>query len=73
MGPKTLEVIVSSLISRSKRLAAYTTSCHGDERTKCMGESFMSMRDALNIFDVAPAKRMVKDRSVVFPGYSFMA
>lgn len=73
MGPKTLEVIVSSLISRSKRLAAYTTFCHGDERTKCMGESFTSMRDALNIFDLAPAKRMLKDRSVVFPGYSFMA
>eukprot|EP00984_Skeletonema_dohrnii_P028062 scaffold17881_cov148-Skeletonema_dohrnii-CCMP3373.AAC.6 len=71
LGPKSLEVVVKTLIRSSKLwLSIFLSNPDNEEacrmRIKCCV-------DALDIFDVAPAKKQLSDRSVIFPGYSAMS
>lgn len=74
MGPKTLEAVTAQLICNAKH---WNTSMHGvqgrDEKDNRIKKSTKSCLDALRIFQQAPAKLQLKDRSVVFPGYSYLA
>ena len=74
MGPKTLSCVVSALINNAKH---FNSSMHGckdeEERNVLIKKSTKSCMDALHIFQQAPARGKLKDRSVVFPGYSYMA
>eukprot|EP00984_Skeletonema_dohrnii_P021452 scaffold10724_cov112-Skeletonema_dohrnii-CCMP3373.AAC.3 len=70
LGPKSLEVVVKTLIGSSKLWHSIFLSNPDNEEAnrrfvKCC-------TDALDIFEVAPAKKQLSDRSVIFPGYSAM-
>jgi len=70
LGPKSLEVVVKTLTGSSKLWGSIFLSNPDNEeacrmRIKCCV-------DALDIFDIAPAKEQLSDRSVIFPCYSAM-
>jgi len=70
LGPKCLEVVVKTLIGSSKLWHRIFFSSPDNEEAK---RRFVKCcTDALDIFDKAPAKKQVSDRSVIFPGYSAM-
>jgi hypothetical protein len=74
MGPKTLNCVVSALINNAKHFNSSTHGCKDEEeRNGLIKKSTKSCMDALHIFHQAPARSKLKDRSVVFPGYSYMA
>ena len=73
LGPKELEVVVSTMIDSAKRwLKVLMTKPGQEEEDEAQLRSVKACNDALNMFKEAPAKKLLKDRSVVFPGYSFM-
>lgn len=73
LGPKELEVVVSTMIDSAKRwLKVLMTKPGKEEEDEAQLRSVKACNDALNMFKEAPAKKLLKDRSVVFPGYSFM-
>mmetsp|Transcript_5880 Transcript_5880/g.13409 ORF Transcript_5880/g.13409 Transcript_5880/m.13409 type:complete len:828 (-) Transcript_5880:174-2657(-) len=67
-GPKTLQVVVSTLISSTKYFSISTYQ--NETRDEYIRKAGKSCIDALHIFENASAKNLLKDRSVVFPGYS---
>eukprot|EP00984_Skeletonema_dohrnii_P024757 scaffold13890_cov76-Skeletonema_dohrnii-CCMP3373.AAC.2 len=70
LGPKSLEVVVKTLIGSSKLWHRIFFSNPDNEEAK---RRFVKCcTDALDIFDKAPAKKQLSDRSVIFPGYSAM-
>jgi len=73
LGPKTLQVVVSTLIVNAKHWNACIHKCKGEEKDNCIRQSTKSCLDALSIFEMSPARLKLKDRSIVFPGYSYMA
>eukprot|EP00984_Skeletonema_dohrnii_P034754 scaffold33672_cov153-Skeletonema_dohrnii-CCMP3373.AAC.2 len=71
LGPKSLEIVVTTLIASSKLFwAMFRSNPENGEQAKT--RTFKSCMDALDIFDKAPAKKQLRDHSIVFPGYSFM-
>jgi len=74
LGPKELEVVVSTMIDSAKRWlkVLMSKSDKEEEADEAQLRSVKACNDALNMFKDAPAKKLLKDRSVVFPGYSFM-
>jgi len=76
LGPKELEVVVSTMINSAKRwyeiFQMERKSIEDDKGEEAKSRAFRTCMDSLNIFKEAPAKKFLKDRSVVFPGYSFM-
>lgn len=73
LGSKELEVVVSTMIDSAKRWLKVLMSRPGkEEEDEAQIRSVKACNDALNMFKDAPAKKLLKDRSVVFPGYSFM-
>lgn len=72
LGPKTLQVVVSTLIESAKRWNANQNKCQGEEKENSQRKSVKILTLALRVFEQAPAKHSLKDRSVVFPGYSYM-
>jgi len=76
MGPKELEVVVSTMIASAKRwwkvFQFERKSIEDDKGEEAKSRAFRTCMDGLSIFKEAPAKKMLKDRSFVFPGYSFM-
>jgi len=70
LGPKSLEFVVKTLIGSAKLWRRIFMSNPDNEEAK--RRDIKSCMDALDIFDKAPAKKHLSDRSVVFPGYSLM-
>jgi len=71
LGPKSLEVVVKTLIGSSKLWQRIFFSNPDDEEAK--RRCVKCCMDALDIFDKAPAKTQVSDRSIIYPGYSLMS
>jgi hypothetical protein len=71
LGPKSLEVVVKTLIGSSKLWLSIFQSNPDNEEAKRRG--IKCCTDALDIFNIAPAKKQLSDRSVIFPGYSAMS
>jgi len=72
-GPKTLHQVVTTLISSAKRWGSLTQTCKGEEYQRAVQKQIKSLLDAILIFEKAPSKHRLKDRSVIFQGYSFMS
>eukprot|EP00985_Skeletonema_marinoi_P020661 scaffold12338_cov77-Skeletonema_marinoi.AAC.1 len=70
LGPKSLEVVVKTLIGSSKLWHSIFLSNTNNEEAK--RRDIQCCMDALDIFEIAPAKKQLSDRSVIFPAYSFM-
>jgi hypothetical protein len=70
LGPKSLVIVVKTLIGSAKLWHRIFASNNDNEEAK--RRTIKSCMDALDIFDKAPAKKHLTDRSVVSPGYSFM-
>eukprot|EP00984_Skeletonema_dohrnii_P018827 scaffold8903_cov157-Skeletonema_dohrnii-CCMP3373.AAC.7 len=70
LGPKSLEVVVKTLMGSAKLWHSIFLSNTNNEEAK--RRDIKCCMDALDIFDVAPAKNQWSDRSVIFPAYSFM-
>jgi len=70
LGPKSLEIVVKTLIGSAKLWHSIFRSNPDNEESKRRG--IKCCIDALDIFDRAPAKKQLSDRRVIFPGYSFM-
>jgi len=68
LGPKELEVVVSTMINSAKQWYEIFQSNPTEEDAKT--KATKTCLDALNVFKEAPAKLLLKDRIVVFPGYS---
>ena len=62
------EVVVSTMIASAKQWYEIFQSNPTEEDAKT--KATKTCLDALNVFKEAPAKLLLKDRSVVFPGYS---
>ena len=71
-GPKTLKMVVSTLVTNAKHSTNLISKCQGEESSALQKASLKSAQDAMAIFEQAPAKASVEDRSFVFPGYSFI-
>mmetsp|Transcript_16690 Transcript_16690/g.33517 ORF Transcript_16690/g.33517 Transcript_16690/m.33517 type:complete len:800 (-) Transcript_16690:318-2717(-) len=71
LGPKSLEVVVKTLLGSSKLWRSFLYMNSDNEEAKRRG--IKCCTDALDIFDRAPAKTQVSDRSVIFPVYSLMS
>jgi len=71
LGPKSLEVVVKTLLGSSKLWRSFLYMNSDNEEAKRWGTKCCT--DALDIFDRAPAKTQVSDRSVIFPIYSLMS
>jgi len=71
LGPKSLEVVVKTLLGSSKLWRSFLYMNSDNEEAKRWGTKCCT--DALDIFDRAPAKTQVSDRSVIFPVYSLMS
>ena len=76
LGPKELQVVVSTMIDSAKRwwkvFQFERKSIEDDKGEEAKSRAFRTCMGGLNLFKEAPAKKLLKDRSVVFPGYSFM-
>lgn len=72
-GPKTLQRVVATLIGSAKRWGNQMSICKGEEYEFSLKKLCKSLLDAMSIFDEAPSKDSLKDRSVIFAGYSFMS
>ena len=70
LGDKSLEVVVKTLIGSSKLWQRIFFSNPDDEEAK--RRCVKCCMDALDIFDKAPAKKQLSDRSVIYPAYSLM-
>eukprot|EP00984_Skeletonema_dohrnii_P020060 scaffold9695_cov74-Skeletonema_dohrnii-CCMP3373.AAC.3 len=70
LGPKSLKVVVKTLIGSSKLWHSIFQSNPDNEEAK--RRDIKCCMDALDIFNIAPAKKQLSDRSVIFPAYSFM-
>ncbi|KAL7436292.1 hypothetical protein ACHAXM_005115 [Skeletonema potamos] len=70
LGPKSLIIVVKTLIGSTRLWHSTFYSNSLNEEAKRRG--IKCCMDALHIFDKAPAKKHLSDRSVVFPGYSLM-
>ncbi len=68
-GPKTLEIVVKTL-RQSAKLWQDIYFSNNDDEAKC--SCIKCIVDALDIFDIAPAKRLLRDRGVIFPCYSLL-
>lgn len=71
LGPKSLEIVVSTLITSAK-LWWFIFRSNPDDSEQAKTRTFKSCMDALDVFDKAPSKRFLRDHSIVFPGYTFM-
>ena len=71
LGPKSLEVVVKTLIGSSKLWHNIFHLNSDNEEAKKRGVK--CCMDALDIFDRALAKTKLSDRSVIYPGYSLMS
>ena len=70
LGPKELEVVVSAMIASARRWdALFQLDPNKKDARK---RAILTCMGSLSIFKEAPAKKLLKDRSVIFPGYSFM-
>jgi len=65
LSAKHLQLVVSTMITSSKRWA--------DSGQSYLEKSAQICRDALSVFDLAPSKTSLRDRSFVFAGYSTLA
>jgi len=73
LGPKELEVVVSTMIDSAKRWwKVFQSKPSDNEGEEAKSRAFRTCMGSLSIFKEAPAKKLMKDRSVIFPGYSFM-
>ena len=73
MGPKELEVVVSTLIDSARHWNdLYLSRLSDPNKEDTRNLAIITCYFALNIFKEAPAKKLLKDRSFVFPGYSLM-
>eukprot|EP00984_Skeletonema_dohrnii_P001296 scaffold401_cov144-Skeletonema_dohrnii-CCMP3373.AAC.7 len=70
LGPKSLQVVVKTLMGSSKLWHSIFLSNPASVEAK--RRDIKCCMDALDIFDKAPAKKQLSDRSVIFPCYSFM-
>ncbi len=70
LGPKSLEVVVKTLMDSSKLWHRIFLSDSDNEEAK--QRVIQCSMDALDIFEKAPAKRQLSDRSIIFPCYSSM-
>eukprot|EP00985_Skeletonema_marinoi_P017318 scaffold9423_cov88-Skeletonema_marinoi.AAC.3 len=70
LDPKSLEVVVKTLVGSAKLWLNIFYSNTDNEEAQRRG--IKCCMDALDIFDKAPAKKQLSDRSVIFPGYSSM-
>lgn len=71
IGPKSLGIAVSCLIGAAKLWHnIYLTNMKDMADKRTMAIKICS--HALHIFDQAPSKHLLKDRSIIFPGYSFV-
>eukprot|EP00985_Skeletonema_marinoi_P020068 scaffold11756_cov104-Skeletonema_marinoi.AAC.4 len=70
LGPKSLEVVVKTLVGSAKLWHKIFLSNPVNEGANRMFVKCCT--DALDIFEIAPAKKQLSDRSVIFPGYCFM-
>lgn len=69
-GPKTLHLVIRTLIASAKR---WRSNLSAEEGLGPLYNATKRCMDALRIFEEAPASPLLKDRSVVaFPGYSLM-
>eukprot|EP00984_Skeletonema_dohrnii_P035563 scaffold35477_cov161-Skeletonema_dohrnii-CCMP3373.AAC.1 len=71
LGDKSLEVVVKTLIGSSKLWQRIFFSNPDDEEAK--RRCVKCCMDALDVFDKAPAKKQLSDRSIIYPGYSLMS
>lgn len=71
LGPKSLEVVVKTLIGSAK-IWWSTFLSNPDTGDEAKMRTIKSCMDALDIFDRAPAKNQLRDHSIVFSGFSFM-
>jgi len=65
LGPKSLEVVVKTLVGS----VVLWKNIPGEDAKRRGNKCCM---DALDIFDTAPAKKQLSDRSVIYPAYSLM-
>eukprot|EP00984_Skeletonema_dohrnii_P011683 scaffold4689_cov142-Skeletonema_dohrnii-CCMP3373.AAC.4 len=65
LGPKSLEVVVKTLVGS----VVLWKDIPGEDAKRRGNKCCM---DALDIFDTAPAKKQLSDRSVIYPAYSLM-
>jgi len=72
-GPKTLKAVVSTLIKSAKRQTSSSYTLKGEECQRAVQQALKSGHEALRVFEKAPAKKSLKDRTVIFPGYSFIS
>ena len=73
LGPKELEVVVSTLIDSARHWNdLYLSRLSDPNKEDTRNLAILTCYFALNIFKEAPAKKLLKDRSFVFPGYSLM-
>ena len=73
LGPKSLEVVVGTLITDAKRLhKLYITESKMSMENRYEYAAMSMCDQALNVFNTSEAKHLLKDRSIVFPAYSFM-
>ncbi len=70
LGPKSLVTVVKTLLGSSKLWHGIFQLDSNDEEAGRRG--IKCCIDALTVFDKAPAKRQLRDRSFIFPCYSFM-
>ena len=66
LGPKDLEVVVSTMIASARRWDALFRSDPNKEDTR--KRAILTCMNSLSIFKYSPARKLLKDRSVVFPG-----
>ena len=74
-GPKSLKMVVSSLISYSQH---WLNQCHDpklspEEKREIVQKACSCGMDALKIFERSPAKGSLDNKSFVFRGYSIMS
>eukprot|EP00985_Skeletonema_marinoi_P011419 scaffold5436_cov143-Skeletonema_marinoi.AAC.6 len=71
LGDKSLEVVVKTLIGSSKlwQRIFFSNPDNEEAKRRCV----KCCMDALDIFDRAPAKKQLSDRSIIYPGYSLMS
>jgi len=73
MGPKELEVVISTLIDSARHWNdLYLSRLSDPYKEDTRNLAILTCNYALNIFKEAHAKKLLKDRSFVFPGYSLM-
>ncbi|KAL9184789.1 hypothetical protein ACHAXT_012759 [Thalassiosira profunda] len=73
-GPKTLQVVIAALVSTAKRSMNHRGTCNEDEEKERYREmGIKSAYGAMDVFERAPAKHLIQDRSVLFPAYSLMS